>query len=83
LLISTKGAVVLSVIAVYKALGGGWEMGVGRDFVSEETKREMQARTNWGDLLTSEEQTSAFKAAADNTEQERGWWRWRLWWPQW
>jgi len=48
----TKGSVVLNFIAMYKALGGGWQIREGRDFVPEETRKEMQHRTNWGNLLT-------------------------------
>lgn len=52
LLTSTQGAVVLNLIATYKALGGGWEIRRGRDFVPEEIKEEMKKRTDWGHLLT-------------------------------
>ncbi len=51
LLTQTKGSVVLNFIAVFKALGGGWQIREGRDFVPEETRKEMQQRTNWGNLL--------------------------------
>jgi len=47
-----KGSVVLNFIAMFKALGGGWQIREGRDFVPEETRKEMQQRTNWGNLLT-------------------------------
>ena len=50
----TKGSVALNLIAIYKALGGGWEIREGKDFVPEKTKEEMRTRTNWGDLLSSE-----------------------------
>jgi len=52
LLTQTKGSVVLNFIAMFKALGGGWQIREGRDFVPEETRKEMQHRTNWGNLLT-------------------------------
>jgi outer membrane protein TolC len=52
LLTSTQGSVVLNLIATYKALGGGWESRVGKDFVPEEIKKEMEERTDWGHLLT-------------------------------
>jgi NodT family efflux transporter outer membrane factor (OMF) lipoprotein len=52
LLTSTQGAVALNLIATYKALGGGWEIRENRDFLPEDIKREMQARTDWGDMLT-------------------------------
>jgi NodT family efflux transporter outer membrane factor (OMF) lipoprotein len=83
LLITTRGMVAFSIIALYKAFGGGWEISAGKDFVSEETKREMRARVNWGGLLTSEGQASDLTAATDGTEQARGWWRWRWWGPKW
>ncbi len=52
LLTSTQGTVLLNLIATYKALGGGWEIRVGHDFVPEEIKEEMEKRTDWGDLLS-------------------------------
>jgi NodT family efflux transporter outer membrane factor (OMF) lipoprotein len=48
---STRGDIALNLIAMYKALGGGWEIREGREFVSEENRSEMEERTNWGDLL--------------------------------
>ncbi len=52
LLMSTQGAVLLNLIATYKALGGGWESRVGKDFVPEQIKEEMEKRTDWGHLLS-------------------------------
>jgi len=52
LLTQTKGSVVLNYIAVFKALGGGWQIRNGKDFVPEKTRNEMQQRTDWGNLLT-------------------------------
>lgn len=51
ILAETKGSVALNLIAIYKSLGGGWEIREGKDFVPEETKEEMRKRTNWGNLL--------------------------------
>ncbi|MGB5261017.1 MAG: efflux transporter outer membrane subunit [Gammaproteobacteria bacterium] len=48
---STRGDIALNLIAMYKALGGGWEIREGHEFVSEENRNEMAERTNWGDLL--------------------------------
>ena len=78
-----RGSVALSVIALYKALGGGWELRRGDDFVPEATKEEMRARTWWGDLLDADARAADVHAAATNTEQDRGWFRWRAWWPKW
>lgn len=50
-LASTRGNVVLSLVSVYRALGGSWEMLEGQDVVSDEIKAEMARRTNWGKLL--------------------------------
>ena len=46
------GSIALGLITTYRALGGGWQMREGRDFVPVETQREMAERTNWGTLLT-------------------------------
>ena len=46
-----QGQAVQSVVALYKALGGGWEVREGRPFVDENTLTVMRERTNWGDLL--------------------------------
>ena len=54
-LITSKGDVPRNLIAVYKALGGGWEIRKGKHFISSETKKEMEERTNWGKLLSREE----------------------------
>lgn len=50
--VNTRGDIVLNLIAMYKALGGGWEIREGNDFISAESRIEMGERTNWGDLLT-------------------------------
>jgi NodT family efflux transporter outer membrane factor (OMF) lipoprotein len=47
-----RGSVVTSLIATYKALGGGWETRIGKDFVPDNIKEAMEKRTNWGNLLT-------------------------------
>lgn len=54
LLTETSGSVVVSLVAMYKALGGGWEIRAGKDFVPPETKEAMRKRTDWGDLLSPE-----------------------------
>jgi NodT family efflux transporter outer membrane factor (OMF) lipoprotein len=51
-LAQTSSSVATNVIALYKALGGGWELRQGQPVVPEETQREMKDRTNWGDLLS-------------------------------
>jgi NodT family efflux transporter outer membrane factor (OMF) lipoprotein len=83
LLVASRGQDALTVVTLYKSLGGGWEPWVGRSVVSEEDAAAMSERTRWGDLLAEREQRRIAQAAADGTEQDRGWWRWRWWSPQW
>jgi outer membrane protein TolC len=47
-----RGNVPLGLIGAYRALGGGWQMREGRDYLPEATRAEMSERTNWGTLLT-------------------------------
>jgi NodT family efflux transporter outer membrane factor (OMF) lipoprotein len=54
-LVTTTGDVGLNLVSLYKALGGGWEMRTGQDFVAQEIKSEMDKRTNWGKLLSPDE----------------------------
>ena len=46
-----EGNVPLGVTAVYEALGGGWQIREGNDFVWPSTNAEMRARTDWGTVL--------------------------------
>ncbi len=50
-LASTLGNISTSLVGVYRALGGGWEIREGDDIVPLEIKAEMEQRTNWGSLL--------------------------------
>jgi NodT family efflux transporter outer membrane factor (OMF) lipoprotein len=51
-LTQARSSVATGLIGLYKALGGGWELGEGQPVVPEATQREMKERTNWGDLLS-------------------------------
>ena len=53
-LVTQRGTSVASLVALYKALGGGWETQNGEPLISEDSREQMQQRTNWGDLLDSE-----------------------------
>ena len=46
-----QGNVPISLVQLYSALGGGWQISQGHDVVPESIKAEMRARTNWGRLL--------------------------------
>lgn len=50
-----KGNVANQVVALYKALGGGWETQTGKPFLSETVAKQMQDRSDWDDLLDEEE----------------------------
>jgi hypothetical protein len=54
-LVSTTGAVDVALIGMYKALGGGWELRKGKEFVPKDIIEEMEQRTNWGNLLSPDE----------------------------
>jgi NodT family efflux transporter outer membrane factor (OMF) lipoprotein len=77
-----RGIVALSVVALYKALGGGWEIRQGQDFVPAETREQMQARTRYGGLLSPNGQAQDVDKAESDLEK-RAWWQWRWWWPKW
>jgi NodT family efflux transporter outer membrane factor (OMF) lipoprotein len=53
--VTTSGTVAISLITMYKALGGGWELRMGNDFIPEHVRLEMSERTKWGNLLEQEE----------------------------
>jgi hypothetical protein len=71
-LTSTFGSVATNLIAMYKALGGGWQIREGKDFVPVETTTEMQKRTDWGNLLSPEK-------LEPPSEEERDKWQWPDW----
>ena len=50
-LVTQRGTSVASLVSLYKALGGGWENQTGQPLISEQSREQMQQRTNWGDLL--------------------------------
>jgi NodT family efflux transporter outer membrane factor (OMF) lipoprotein len=50
-LATAEGNVSTGLAAVYKALGGGWQIRDDNEFVPAHTVEEMRARTNWGSLL--------------------------------
>lgn len=50
-LVVFRAAIALGAVRTYRALGGGWEVREGREFVDPETSERMRNRTNWGDVL--------------------------------
>ena len=47
-LVAMQGSVVTTLVSLYRALGGGWEVRQGLPYVPEEIRQEMQKRTWWG-----------------------------------
>lgn len=50
-LIAARGQVVSNLVATYKALGGGWQIREGQDFITPALAEQMAERTDWGELL--------------------------------
>jgi NodT family efflux transporter outer membrane factor (OMF) lipoprotein len=46
-----SGNISSGLTAVFRALGGGWQIRGGNEFVPPAVRDEMRARTNWGDVL--------------------------------
>jgi outer membrane protein TolC len=51
-----RGNIPLGLIATYRALGGGWQVREGHDFVPAETRDTMAKRTYWGGLLSPDKE---------------------------
>lgn len=51
LLTEARGKVAVSLIATYKALGGGWQIRGESIFIPDDTKSSMEERGDWGSLL--------------------------------
>jgi outer membrane protein TolC len=49
-LATARGAVPQSLVSVYRALGGGWQLRQGEQLLPEQTRQQMERRTNWGHL---------------------------------
>lgn len=53
LLVTSRGNLTQSLIALYKAMGGGWEQGRSRPVVDDETRETMSRRSQWNGLLSA------------------------------
>ncbi|SEF90870.1 TolC family protein [Vibrio hangzhouensis] len=49
-----KGNVANQVVALYKSLGGGWQINTGKAFLSPDQAEQMKQRTDWSDQLEPE-----------------------------
>jgi len=71
----TRGEIARNLTDMYRALGGGWQLRAGRDFVPDATKDTMAERTNWGDLLTPDEEKTSVPPTTRPDDSYR--------WPDW
>jgi len=53
-LAETRSLIATNLIALYKGLGGGWELREGKPIVPQTTQAQMMARTDWGNLLPAQ-----------------------------
>lgn len=51
-LVLASGDIPQGLILTYRALGGGWQIREGRDFLPPEVQEAMAKRTDWGNVLT-------------------------------
>jgi outer membrane protein TolC len=70
---AVKGSVATNLVAMYKAMGGGWQIRAGQGFIAPMVREEMTQRTNWGGLLEPEQ------AETVSAEEDPGRWRWPDW----
>ncbi len=52
--IATVGNITVNLVGMYKALGGGWQIREGKPVVRDHVSEQMEARTDWGEILTVE-----------------------------
>jgi NodT family efflux transporter outer membrane factor (OMF) lipoprotein len=81
-MVAARGAVAVALTALFKALGGGWEIRMDDDFITEDMRAEMRGRTHWGGMLDVDRREHAIDGAASGTEATgaplapRAWWPW-------
>ena len=68
---SIKGNMALNAVALYKSLGGGWQISRGRSYISSEMAAKMKGRTDWGHYLDADmtKLPKDFYAKGENNEQ--------------
>jgi outer membrane protein TolC len=64
----TRGNIAKNIIALYKAMGGGWESYQDLPPVRPETVETMKARTDWGDYLEFDKMMGEDRSSDDDTQ---------------
>jgi NodT family efflux transporter outer membrane factor (OMF) lipoprotein len=67
-LAESRSSVATHLIALYKALGGGWESRQSQPVVPERMQYEMKERTNWGDMLSQPRSPESKENSSTGTE---------------
>ena len=60
-LTAARGQVITNLVATYKALGGGWQLREGSNYVRPDLIDAMMERTDWGELLKTSEQPDSIE----------------------
>ncbi|MFT5340814.1 MAG: outer membrane protein TolC [Paracoccaceae bacterium] len=60
-LIDARSQVAGNLVAIYKGLGGGWQIRQGQEFLPQTVLAEMAYRTDWGDLLEKDPTNASFE----------------------
>ena len=68
--VATQGETVLNLVTLYKALGVGWENPAGTPWADQQTRLEMEQRTDWGDLLETSHPAKTTAEQAMGTTRE-------------
>jgi len=71
---AVEGLVASNLIGAYKALGGGWELRIGHEYIPEAMAGEMRTRTNWGNILDTTEYTSTTDLGFERPADTDGTW---------
>lgn len=66
-LVNLRASTATQAISLYKALGGGWETSVGKPYLTEATRTEMEHRTDWGNLLSTQAAPEGKASAPSST----------------
>ncbi len=67
-LASAYGNYSASLANIYRALGGGWQIRDGQEFVRGANREQMRQRTDWGRLLPAEGETQPAAPALPSTD---------------
>lgn len=60
-----RSDIATNLVSLYKALGGGWELGRGKPVLPDSVRSEMQQRTHWGKMLSKQAPAPPPPAATD------------------